>query len=79
MGTHRFLCAVVALGTIAGIGHAPHAAVATDRIAFIDDLASRMLKSLSQHLPPAEREQRLNAILLENFDMPRMTRFVLGR
>jgi len=76
---NRLGCLAVALGMIVGLGGAPHAAVSTDPGAFIDNLAKQTLKILDQHLPPPEREQRFKALLLGNFDMPRISRFVLGR
>jgi phospholipid transport system substrate-binding protein len=75
----RLGCVAIALGLIVGLGSTPHAAISTNPVAFIDNLANRTLKILEQHLPAPEREQRFKALLLENFDMPRISRFVLGR
>ncbi len=72
-------CLVVALGMMVGLGSAPHAAVSTNPSAFIEGLASQTLKILDQHLPGAERETRFKALLRENFDMSRISRFALGR
>ena len=79
MVIRHLLCAVVALSTMVGAGNAPHAAVSRDPVAFIDNLANHTLKILGEHLPPAEREQRFKTLLFENFDMPRISRYVLGR
>ena len=79
MVIRHLLCAVVALGIMVDARNAPHAAVSTDPVAFIDNLANQTLKILGERLPPAESEQRLKALLLENFDMPRISGFVLGR
>lgn len=70
---------VIVLGTIMGLGGVTHAAVSTSPSAFIEGLASKTLKILDQHLPAPEREARFKVLLLENFDMPRISRFVLGR
>ena len=79
MAIRHLVCAVVALGMIIRPGNSPHAAISTDPIAFIDTLGNHTLKILGEHPAPAERERRLKALLLENFDMPRISRFVLGR
>src|SRR5579885_2886021 len=70
---------VLALGMMLGLGSAPHAAISTNPAVFIEGLAGQTLKILEQHLPGPERETRFKALLLENFDMPRISRFVLGR
>ncbi len=75
----RVGCFVIMLGTIVALGGVPHAAVSTNPPAFIEGLANQTLKILDQHLPAPERETRFKALLLENFDMPRISRFVLGR
>lgn len=47
---------------------------------FINGLASEAINTLSTtSTPAAEREQRFRAMLDANFDMPRISRFVLGR
>ena len=88
MVIRHLLCAVVALGIMVDALNAPHAAVSTDAphaavstdpVTFIDNLANQTLKILGEHLPAAESEQRFKALLLENFDMPRISGFVLGR
>ena len=88
MVIRHLLCAVVALGMMVDALNAPHAAVSTDAphaavstdpVAFIDNLANQTLKILGERLPPAESEQRFKALLLENFNMPRISGFVLGR
>jgi phospholipid transport system substrate-binding protein len=47
--------------------------------AFITNLANQALKDLSDKLPEPELEKRFRALLDKNFDMPRISRFVLGR
>jgi len=46
---------------------------------FISSLAAEAIQTLSTHAPAAEREQRFKTMLTEDFDMPRISRFVLGR
>jgi phospholipid transport system substrate-binding protein len=46
---------------------------------FIDGLAAEAIKTLSAGAPEADREQKFKAILAQDFDMPRISRFVLGR
>jgi phospholipid transport system substrate-binding protein len=79
MVIRHLLCAVVALGMMVDARNAPRAAVSADPVAFIDNLANHTLRILGEHLAPAESEQRFKALLLQNFDMPRISRFVLSR
>jgi phospholipid transport system substrate-binding protein len=79
MVIRHLLCAVVALGMMVDARNASHAAVSAEPVGFIDNLANHTLRILGEHLPAAESEQRFKALLLENFDMPRISRFVLGR
>jgi phospholipid transport system substrate-binding protein len=75
----RFLFVISVLGALVGTSGMPQGAVATDPAAFINNLANETLKVLGERPPPTERERRFKAILLENFDMPRISHFVLGR
>ncbi len=65
----------------AGVGVAPlaQAAASKEAEAFIGNLAAAALKDLSDKLPEPEIETRFRALLDKNFDMPRISRFVLGR
>jgi len=65
----------------AGFGVAPRAQAAASKEAesFIGGLANEALRNLSDKLPEAELETRFRALLDKNFDMPRISRFVLGR
>jgi len=65
----------------AGIGVAPgtQAAGSKEAESFIGNLANEALKDLSDKLPEPELEKRFRALLDKNFDMPRISRFVLGR
>ncbi|MGH6990325.1 MAG: MlaC/ttg2D family ABC transporter substrate-binding protein [Stellaceae bacterium] len=61
---------------------APRAAVAPPSGPghFINHLVNAALQVLAQHgLTAAQREQRFDQLLTQNFDVPRIARFVLGR
>jgi phospholipid transport system substrate-binding protein len=64
-----------------GIGVAPRAQAAASKEAetFIGDLSNQALRDLSDKLPEAELETRFRTLLDKDFDMPRISRFVLGR
>ena len=79
MVLRRLLFVIFALGALVGASGTLLGAIATDPVAFINHLANETLKVLGERPPPTERERRFKGILLENFDMPRITRFVLGR
>jgi phospholipid transport system substrate-binding protein len=79
MVLRRLLFVIFVLGALVGTSGTPQGAIATDPAAFISSLANETLKVLGEQLPPTERERRFKVILLENFDMPRISRFVLGR
>jgi phospholipid transport system substrate-binding protein len=61
------------------LGSTAHAAPAKDAEAFIGNIAIQALKDLSDKLPEPELEKRFQALLDKSFDMPRISRFVLGR
>jgi len=65
----------------AGVLVAPVAQAAASKEAetFISNLANEALKDLSDKLPEQELEKRFKTLLDKNFDMPRISRFVLGR
>jgi len=65
----------------AGIAAPPlaHAAASKEAETFIANLANEALKDLSDKLPEPELEKRFKALLDKNFDMARISRFVLGR
>jgi phospholipid transport system substrate-binding protein len=58
---------------------APHAAAATDPAAMIIDLGNRALEVLAKPVSPRQRAARFRELLHEDFDMPAIARFVLGR
>jgi phospholipid transport system substrate-binding protein len=48
--------------------------------AFVEDLVNRALKLIAnKQMPAAERDQAFAKLLSDNFDIPRIARFVLGR
>jgi phospholipid transport system substrate-binding protein len=75
----RLFFVIFVLGALVVTTGTLQAAIATDPVAFINNLANETLKVLGERPPPTERERRFKAILLENFNMPRISRSVLGR
>ena len=55
------------------------AAAAADPAAMISDLGSRALQVLDKNTPQSERVARFRELLREDFDVPAIGRFVLGR
>lgn len=80
MVSRRAVLGIVA-ALAAGTAAAPVAQAAASKEAetFISDLANQALKDLSDKLPEPELEKRFRTLLDKNFDMPRISRFVLGR
>ncbi|HLJ22247.1 MAG TPA: ABC transporter substrate-binding protein [Stellaceae bacterium] len=66
---------------VAGTSVLPMAQAAPSKEAetFISNLANEALKDLSDKLPEPELEKHFKTLLDKNFDMPRISRFVLGR
>jgi phospholipid transport system substrate-binding protein len=56
----------------------PRGAAAQDAMSFIQGLGTRGLQALSPSLPPAQQEARFRQLLDGNFDIPGISRFVLG-
>src|SRR5690348_9261732 len=71
----------VAAALAAGFAATPlaQAAASKEAEAFISELANQALKDLSDKLPEPELEKRFKTLLDKNFDMARISRFVLGR
>ncbi len=68
---------IALLGASTGRGHATSAEAAR---AFLAALTEKAIAQLSdESLPVAERTQRFRALFRENFDIPAIGRFVLGR
>jgi len=71
------LVLVASLGLAAATGRA---ATTTDATAFVNDLLSKALQSLAdKSMSDEQREKQFRATLDANFDMPFISRFVLGR
>lgn len=80
MHVHRLVSLAVGAAYIMLAGAGTRAAPATDPTAFIDTLVHDAMLTLSdQQLVGQARDQRLAQILEENFDLPRLAKFVLGR
>ena len=60
---------------------APYArAAAPDAVSFVDTMVNQALGMLrDKQMPKAERDQKFAALLSQDFDIPRISRFVLGR
>lgn len=68
---------VASLGLAAASGRAAGAA---DASAFVSDLLGKALQSLAdKSMTDEQREKQFRSMLDANFDMPRISRFVLGR
>jgi phospholipid transport system substrate-binding protein len=71
-------CTVLSLRTVAAA--AQSATAVPDAESFVHDLATRGIGSLTVlGINPDERARRFRALLVENFDVPTIARFVLGR
>ena len=57
----------------------PPAAAAADAAAMITDLGNRALEVLGKNASARQREARFRELLHEDFDVPTIARFVLGR
>ena len=64
---------------IAGALSAPPAVAAADPAAIITDLGNRALEVLAKPASARQREARFRELLHEDFDVPTIARFVLGR
>jgi phospholipid transport system substrate-binding protein len=73
-----FLFAAIAL-FVGVAASAPPAAAAADPAALINDLGNRAIEVLGKNASPAQREARFRELFNEDFDVPVIARFVLGR
>ena len=71
------LAAVLAAGIL--VAPVAQAAASKEAETFISNLANEALKDLSDKLPEQELEKRFKTMLDKNFDLARISRFVLGR
>jgi phospholipid transport system substrate-binding protein len=73
---------LAAMLTVAGVVLPPHsarAATAANAEAFIDSLVAAALKTITAEGTEDAREKAFRTLLDANFDVPRISRFVLGR
>ena len=76
---HRILAAaVLAFLGVAALASRPTLAAA-DPANFIRDLGESALTQLTGDVTPQQREQRFRELFTQNFDVPAIGRFVLGR
>ncbi len=76
----RSFCVALLLVSLGSVGSSLRAAPANDASAFIDGLVNQALADLgNKQLSPQDRESKFRALLLSDFDMTRISRFVLGR
>jgi phospholipid transport system substrate-binding protein len=71
--------AILALILCAGAAAAPPASAQTDPVGFINQLGVQAIQVLGPSVPSAPRVQRFRELLAGNFDLPGISRFVLGR
>jgi phospholipid transport system substrate-binding protein len=74
----NLLTATVAL-CIGVAALAPPAAAAADPVALITDLGNQALQVLGNNVSPSQRDARFRALFDQDFDVPAIARFVLGR
>jgi phospholipid transport system substrate-binding protein len=74
-----FLGFAAALAAGVPVARVAQAAPSKEAESFITGLANEALKDLSDKLPEPELEKHFKALLDKNFDMARISRFVLGR
>jgi len=72
--TARIFAFLLALAVVAAPSRA-----ADDAAGFITDLGQRTVQILAAKIPESERETRFRAIFEEGFDVPAISRFVLGQ
>ena len=58
---------------------APAILAAADPAGVINNLGNRALEVLGKNVPPAQRAARFHELFREDFDVPGIARFVLGR
>lgn len=68
----------IALMMLLCLAAAPQRAAAQDATSFISSLGARGLQALSPSIPRAQQETRFRQLLDNNFDLPEISRFVLG-
>jgi phospholipid transport system substrate-binding protein len=75
----RFAARMVIVAVALAIGlPSPSRAAATDPAAFIADLGSKAINVLTSTASEAERERQFRVLFEQAFDLPAISRFVLG-
>src|SRR6266481_6834074 len=77
--TRRSLLAAALMLFIAPLAPAIQAAAAAEAAALITNLGNRALEVLGKNATPAQRVARFHELFREDFDVPGIARFVLGR
>jgi phospholipid transport system substrate-binding protein len=76
----RSLSLLILLAAFAFAGDATRAAPAGDAAGFVSNLVNEGLQTLAnEKMTPSDREQQFRTLLVDDFDMQRIARFVLGR
>lgn len=75
----RTVAAAALILVLAALGPIAPAAAAADPTAMINDLGNEALEVLGKNVPPGEREARFRQLFHQDFDVPGIARFVLGR
>jgi phospholipid transport system substrate-binding protein len=77
----RFLCRLLGVTLLLALAApAQRAVAATDPGAFVAELGSDAVKAMQdQALSPTDRVKRFGALVRQDFDLPRISKFVLGR
>jgi phospholipid transport system substrate-binding protein len=77
------ICTALATGLgvagLGGAGSAAPAAAAADPAAVINDLGNQALEVLGKNVTASERDARFRELFHNDFDVPTIARFVLGR
>jgi phospholipid transport system substrate-binding protein len=77
--TRRFFAAGAFIVAIAICGGAPRAGAAADATAFVSQLGSQAIQVLGPSVPASERLARFRELFRNDFDVPGIGQFVLGR
>lgn len=75
----RSLAAGAVILAVAIFSGVPHAGAAPDPLAFVNDLGSQAIKVLGPGVPAQQRLARFRELFRNDFDVPGIGQFVLGR
>lgn len=79
MMTRRWFVLVALMFSAGTLAAPPRAAAQADPVAFINGLGVQAIQVLGPSVPPATRLQRFRELFGSDFDLPGISRFVLGR